>query len=72
MLSLEAINPEVDVPLCVIVTLATSTIIYLVASLALCGVLPASDIDPTSGFSEAFFSRGIHWAGKTSYKSSGW
>ncbi len=36
----------------------------MVASLALSGVLPASDLDPTSGFSEAFFSRGIDWAGK--------
>ncbi len=48
-----------------------STIIYVVASLALSGVLPASDIDPTSGFSEAFFSRGIDWAGKRRVSSNG-
>ncbi len=59
-------NPDIDVPLSVLITLAGGALIHVVASLALSGVLPASDIDATSGFSEAFFSRGIYWAGKRS------
>ncbi len=56
-------NPELDVPLSLLLTLAASTLIYFVGSLALSGVLPFSDIDATSGFSEAFISHGRDWAG---------
>jgi APA family basic amino acid/polyamine antiporter len=59
----EAINPERDMPRAVIGTLLIVTICYILASLALTGMLPYDQISPTSGFPDAFNSRHVYWAG---------
>lgn len=45
-------------------TIATVTVLYALASLALVGMQNYADIDTESGFSEAFKSRGWEWAGQ--------
>jgi len=57
----EAKNPS-DVPRAVLWTLSIVTIVYILASIALSGMLPYQDISGTSGFPQAFDSRGIVWA----------
>jgi amino acid transporter len=62
LMSLEAKNPQRDVPLSLVSTIFVVTLIYVMASLALSGVLPYNDIDAESAFSEAFQARGVEWA----------
>jgi amino acid transporter len=59
----EAIHPEQDMPRAVIGTLVIVTCCYVMASLALTGMLPYDEISPTSGFPDAFYARGVSWAG---------
>lgn len=59
----EALHPERDMPRAVLGTLVIVTICYVMASLALTGMLPFDEISATSGFPAAFYSRGISWAG---------
>lgn len=58
----EAKNPTRDVPLAVLYTVATVTVLYVGASLALVGMENYSQIKDNTGFSSAFESRGWIWA----------
>ena len=57
----EARNPT-DVPKAILYTLGIVTFLYILASLALVGMIPYMDISDTSGFPAAFSARGISWA----------
>jgi amino acid transporter len=57
----EAKNPR-DLPRAVLWTLAIVTVIYALASIALCGMQNYTYISDTSGFPSAFADRGIGWA----------
>ncbi|GKY97390.1 hypothetical protein MPSEU_000697500 [Mayamaea pseudoterrestris] len=59
----EALHPERDMPRAVIGTLVIVTCCYIVASVALTGMLPYDEISATSGFPAAFYARGVSWAG---------
>jgi APA family basic amino acid/polyamine antiporter len=58
----ESLNPRRDMPRAVLLTLATVTIVYMMAALALTGMQKYSDIDDVSGFPSAFASNGAQWA----------
>lgn len=60
----EAIDPARDIPRAVLGTLFIVTVCYIVAALALTGMLPSKDINPTSGFPDAFLTLGYTWAGQ--------
>jgi len=60
-LAAEAKNPS-DTPKAVLWTLAIVTIIYILASIALSGMLPYQEVSDTSGFPNAFAARDIEWA----------
>lgn len=60
-LAAEAKNPN-DTPRAVLWTLACVTVVYILASIALSGMLPYQEISDTSGFPNAFSSLGIPWA----------
>ena len=60
-LAAEAKNPS-DTPKAVLWTLACVTVVYIFASIALSGMLPYQEISDTSGFPNAFASRGTPWA----------
>ena len=69
----EAINPHRDMPLSVLCTLATVTVLYVLAALALTGMQPSSELSDTSAFPEAFRYNGVEWAAqvagvRTAYK----
>ena len=49
-------------PRAVLGTLLIVTVCYILAAVALTGMVPYSDISPTSGFPEAFSTRGLEWA----------
>jgi amino acid transporter len=57
----EAKNPA-DLPKAVLWTLAIVTVIYVLASIALCGMQNYEYINDTSGFPSAFADRGVEWA----------
>ncbi|KAG7340627.1 amino acid permease [Nitzschia inconspicua] len=57
----EARNPA-DMPKAVLWTLAIVTVIYVLASIALCGMQDYEYISDTSGFPAAFADRGVEWA----------
>lgn len=58
----EAINPTRDMPRAVLGTIAIVTVLYVLAALALTGMLPWEEIDATSGFPQAFAERQWPWA----------
>ena len=58
----EAKHPKRDLPRAVMGTLVIVTVCYILGAVALTGMMPYSEISPTSGFPEAFASRGWHWA----------
>eukprot|EP00934_Nitzschia_sp_Nitz4_P005799 Nitzschia sp. Nitz4//scaffold59_size112058//76992//78864//NITZ4_004119-RA/size112058-snap-gene-0.37-mRNA-1//1//CDS//3329555153//5789//frame0 len=60
-LASEAKNPA-DMSKAILYTLATVTLVYILASVALVGMMPYQDISPTSGFPTAFLDRGVVWA----------
>ena len=57
----EAINPNKNVPNAVMQTLLVVTLSYILATLALVGMVPYKDISETSGFPNAFAQRGVEW-----------
>ena len=57
----EAINPQRNMPLAVIITLVGVTILYILAALGLSGMLPYTQISEVSGFPNAFFQRDYYW-----------
>jgi APA family basic amino acid/polyamine antiporter len=58
----EALRPAQNMPRAVMGTLIIVSISYVLASIALTGMVNYTLISPTSGFPEAFETRGIHWA----------
>jgi APA family basic amino acid/polyamine antiporter len=58
----EAINPKRDVPFAIVASLVICTILYILVSLVLTGMVPYSDLDKTAPVADAFFDRGITWA----------
>jgi amino acid transporter len=60
-LASEAKHPS-DMPKAVLWTLAIVTVIYILASIALTGMLDYTEISDTSGFPAAFSARGVAWA----------
>jgi amino acid transporter len=59
----EAKNPVRDMPRAVLGTLALVTTTYILASIALTGMVDdPSDLSPTSGFPSAFSLNGVEWA----------
>jgi amino acid transporter len=61
-LASEAKNPKQDMPKAVLLTIAIVTGLYVLASLALVGMVDYSQISETSGFPAAFATRGVAWA----------
>ncbi len=61
-LSLEAVRPKRDVPLAVLGTIGIITVLYVLASLVLTGMVHYSEIDPNEGFGSAFRKVGAAWA----------
>eukprot|EP00546_Thalassionema_frauenfeldii_P011805 CAMPEP_0178906506 /NCGR_PEP_ID=MMETSP0786-20121207/6867_1 /TAXON_ID=186022 /ORGANISM="Thalassionema frauenfeldii, Strain CCMP 1798" /LENGTH=409 /DNA_ID=CAMNT_0020578229 /DNA_START=101 /DNA_END=1327 /DNA_ORIENTATION=+ len=60
----EALVPHRDMPRAVLLTLAIVAILYMLAAVALTGIQPFTEIDDTSGFPMAFYSRGWDWAAR--------
>ena len=58
----EAINAERNLPLSIMITLGTVTVLYVAAAISLCGMQNYQEISPESGFPEAFNASGINWA----------
>jgi APA family basic amino acid/polyamine antiporter len=58
----EALHPKRDLPRAVLGTLAIVTVCYILAAVALTGMLPYTEISSTSGFPEAFADRDWAWA----------
>lgn len=62
----EALHPQRDMPRAVLWTLLIVTVLYILASIALTGMLPYDQISETSGFPAAFHDRGVSWAANIS------
>uniref|UniRef100_A0A7S4IL23 Cationic amino acid transporter C-terminal domain-containing protein n=2 Tax=Odontella aurita TaxID=265563 RepID=A0A7S4IL23_9STRA len=62
----EAINPSRNLPRAVLASLATVTVLYILAAVALTGMVPYQDISETSPFPDGFRYRGIIWASQLS------
>lgn len=62
----EALHPQRDMPRAVLWTLLIVTVLYILASISLTGMLPYNEISETSGFPAAFESRGVTWAANIS------
>ena len=58
----ESINPQRNIPLAIVITLACVTTLYVVAALALTAMQPYDEISEVSGFPIAFENRGHPWA----------
>eukprot|EP00984_Skeletonema_dohrnii_P002329 scaffold804_cov85-Skeletonema_dohrnii-CCMP3373.AAC.14 len=58
----EAINPERNLPLSIVITLCIVTFLYIAAAISLVGMQYYTDISPESGFPEAFKSNNVEWA----------
>ena len=62
----EAINPQRNMPLAIVLSLAIVTFLYILAALALTGMVPFDQISEVSGFPVAFEDRGWTWASQIS------
>jgi amino acid transporter len=58
----EARQPERDLPIAILLSLAVSTALYVTVSLVITGMVNYKDIDVTAPLSTAFSQRGYHWA----------
>ncbi|KAL3943493.1 MAG: hypothetical protein SGBAC_002458 [Bacillariaceae sp.] len=58
----EAENPRKNLPKAIFLTLGSVTSLYILATMALVGMLPYNEINAVSGFPEAFRSRGSEYA----------
>lgn len=62
----EAVDPTTNLPRAVVATLAITTVLYVLASIALTGMVPYGDINETSPFPNGFHYRGQEWAAQIS------
>jgi basic amino acid/polyamine antiporter, APA family len=58
----EAINPKKDVPFAIIASLIICTILYILVSLVLTGMVPYSLLDKAAPVASAFSEKGLTWA----------
>jgi APA family basic amino acid/polyamine antiporter len=58
----EAINPKKDVPFAIIASLIICTILYILVSLVLTGMVKYDQLDKTAPVASAFSGIGINWA----------
>jgi len=58
----EAINPKKDVPFAIIASLLICTVLYILVSLVLTGMVPYSTLDLKAPVASAFSGAGISWA----------
>eukprot|EP00557_Chaetoceros_sp_GSL56_P009906 CAMPEP_0176482260 /NCGR_PEP_ID=MMETSP0200_2-20121128/3279_1 /TAXON_ID=947934 /ORGANISM="Chaetoceros sp., Strain GSL56" /LENGTH=429 /DNA_ID=CAMNT_0017878561 /DNA_START=362 /DNA_END=1648 /DNA_ORIENTATION=- len=58
----EAVNPKKDLPRAVMGTLLLVTVLYVLAAIALVGMVPYEYVSVTSGFPDGFRWRGVEWA----------
>lgn len=58
----EAINPKKDVPFAIIMSLVICTVLYILVSLVLTGMVPYSKLDKAAPVASAFSEAGINWA----------
>jgi basic amino acid/polyamine antiporter, APA family len=58
----EAINPKKDVPFAIIASLIICTILYILVSLVLTGMVPFSLLDKAAPVASAFSEKGLTWA----------
>ncbi|MFM8963906.1 MAG: APC family permease [Sphingomonadales bacterium] len=60
----EAINPKKDVPFAIIMSLVICTVLYIVVSLVLTGMVPYNQLDIKAPVASAFEGAGMPWATK--------
>jgi APA family basic amino acid/polyamine antiporter len=58
----EAINPKKDVPFAIVASLIICTVLYILVSLVLTGMVKYSQLDKAAPVASAFSERGITWA----------
>lgn len=58
----EAINPKKDVPFAIIASLVICTVLYILVSLVLTGMVPYSNLDLRAPVASAFEGVGLKWA----------
>jgi basic amino acid/polyamine antiporter, APA family len=58
----EAINPKKDVPFAIVASLVICTILYILVSLVLTGMVKYDQLDKAAPVADAFYDRGITWA----------
>jgi APA family basic amino acid/polyamine antiporter len=58
----EAINPKKDVPFAIVASLVICTILYILVSLVLTGMVPFDQLDKSAPVASAFSENGITWA----------
>ncbi|QHV98173.1 APC family permease [Spirosoma endbachense] len=58
----EAINPKKDVPFAILASLIICTILYILVSLVLTGMVPFKDLDLKAPVAQAFADKGLTWA----------
>ena len=59
----ECKNPQRDLPLGILGTLAIASILYVAVTLVLTGMVPSDQIDVNAPLSSAFLHAGLSWAG---------
>ncbi len=58
----EAINPKKDVPFAIIASLIICTLLYILVSLVLTGMVPFKNLDLKAPVAQAFADKGLTWA----------
>jgi APA family basic amino acid/polyamine antiporter len=58
----EAINPKKDVPFAIVASLIICTLLYILVSLVLTGMVPYTSLDLKAPVASAFSGAGINWA----------
>jgi len=58
----EAINPKKDVPFAIIASLIICTVLYILVSLVLTGMVPFGNMDLKAPVAQAFADQGLTWA----------
>jgi basic amino acid/polyamine antiporter, APA family len=58
----EAINPKKDVPFAIVASLVICTVLYILVSLVLTGMVKYDQLDKSAPVASAFSERGITWA----------